>query len=116
MGRRVVMVLVPRYDGYHHLYQTVVFDRVEPFQLKPLKVKAVYPRAGVCLHIILRRSQIDDDFQLPSGYVDWVISQQEYELIGKALAKSDELTADLLGKPGWGGKRPFASTKLHHYM
>jgi len=110
------VLLIPRYAGYHHLNQAVVVDQAEPFTFTIPKAKADYPREGVCLHLILQRTKIDNDFKLPSGYVDWVITSYQYQLIGEALRRSDELTADLLGVSSWGGKRPFTSTKLHHYM
>lgn len=116
MGRLVAMLLIPRYAGYHHLSQAVIVDQAEPFTFTIPKARADYPREGVGLHLILRRTKIDNDFQLPPGYVDWVITSYQYQLIGEALRRSDELTADLLKVSSWGGKRPFQPTKLHHIL
>ena len=121
-------MLIPRLNGYHMPCQMINFDGGKIWFKLPDKVEAHFAKGsdgkvrlgkykpGVAVHLLLRRSKIDRDFQLPWNVVDFIITKEDLELLLNALEKSDELTADLLGKPGWGGKRPYASTKLHHYM
>lgn len=60
--------------------------------------------------MVLEPSQIDRDFD---EYV-FVISQKEYEEIGRKLKESDELTYRLRGK-GW-ASGPRSYQKVHDFL
>ena len=97
------VVLILRKDGLFHLDETRIvksFDGWNGFGNR--KVKAVYPRAGYGVALILKPSQVDEDFGVPTLF----LSQEELDAIQEAMHRSDELTHRLLGR-GWGGKRPY---------
>ena len=110
--RAVVIIL--RKDGLFHLDQSIIHRRFNGGWkgFSKSKVKAVYPRCGYGVALILKHSQVDEDFGVPTLF----LTQEQLEAIMEAMKRSDDLTAELLNKRSWGGKRPFVSTKLHLYM
>ena len=105
------IVLILRKDGFFHLGETRIvksFDGWNGFGNR--KVKAVYPRAGYGVALILKPSQIDEDFGVPTLF----LTQEQLETIQKAMDESDELTHRLLGHGWFHGKRPYF--KLYELM
>ena len=99
-----------RKNGLFHLDEARIvksFDGWNGFGAK--KVRAVYPRAGWGVALILKPSQVDEDFGVPTLF----LTQEQLEVIREAMGRSDELTHKLLGR-GWGGKRPYYM--LHEFM
>ena len=97
------IVLILRKDGLFHLDETRIvksFDGWNGFGNR--KVKAVYPRAGYGVALILKPSRVDEDFGVPTLF----LTQEQLEIICEAMRESDELTHRLLGR-GWAGKRPY---------
>jgi len=109
------IVLIPRKGGYFHLDQAVIYRKFGYFNgFKMDKVKAKREGDGVGVALILGApTQIDGDFGEFTVFLDWEL---HIKPLLEALDKSDEMTEEITGKRAWGGKRPYASGKLHHYM
>jgi len=98
------VVLILRKDGLFHLDEARIvrsYDGWNGFGNR--KVKAVYPRAGYGVALILKPSQVDEDFGVPTLF----LTQEQLEAIQEAMEKSDELTYRLLGRGWFHGKRPY---------
>jgi len=98
------IVLILRKNGYFHLGETRIvrsYDGWNGFGNR--KVKAAYPRAGYGVALILKPSQVDEDFGVPTLF----LTQEQLEAIQEAMEKSDELTYRLLGRGWFHGKRPY---------
>ena len=96
--------MILRKDGLFHLDETRIvrsFDGWNGFGNR--KVKAVYPRAGYGVALILKPSRVDEDFGVPTLF----LTQEQLEIIREAMSKSDELTYRLLGRGWFHGKRPY---------
>jgi len=113
----VAVVIIMRKDQVFHLDQAIVTRRFAAFKGFPkTKVQAAYrrnnPIDGYGVALVLQPSQVDEDFGVPTLF----LTQEHLEVIQQALDKSDELTAKLLNRQSWKGKRPYASRFLYHYM
>jgi hypothetical protein len=108
------IVLIPRKGGFFLLDQAVVFKRYGAFVgFKPRRVRAEHVGDGVGVALVLGApSHVDGDFGEFTVFFNWT----HIEDLMKALEESDALTAKLTGKREWGGKRPYTSTWLEHYM
>jgi len=96
--------LILRKDGLFHLDETRIirsFDGWNGFGKR--KVKAIYPRQGWGVALLLKPSQVDEDFGVPTLF----LTQEQLEIIREAMSKSDELTYRLLGRGWFHGKRPY---------
>ena len=108
------IVLIPRKEGYFLLDQAKVFKRYGAFVgFKPKRVKAEHQGDGVGVAFILGApSKVDGDFGEFTVFLHW----HHLEELLAALKESDAQTAKLTGKQQWGGKRPYTSPWLEHYM
>ena len=98
------VVLILRKEGLFHLDEARIvrsYDGWNGFGNR--KVKAAYPRAGYGVALILKPSQVDEDFGVPTLF----LTQEQLEAIQEAMEKSDELTYRLLGRGWFHGKRPY---------
>ena len=96
--------MILRKDGLFHLDEARIvrsYDGWNGFGNR--KVKAAYPRAGYGVALILKPSQVDEDFRVPTLF----LTQEQLEAIQEAMEKSDELTYRLLGRGWFHGKRPY---------
>ena len=113
----VAVVIILRKNQIHHLDQAIIYRRFAAFKGFPkAKVPAAYrknnPIDGYGVALVLQPSQVDEDFGIPTLF----LTTEHLEAIQQALDKSDELTAKLLNRQSWRGKRPYASQFLYHYM
>jgi hypothetical protein len=114
------IVLVPRKDGRWLLDKAVVFKRYGSFVefkdrkwLRERMPKAYRKGDGVGVLTIFRApTKIDGDIGEFAVFFDW----EHIKDLEEAFDKSDELTAKLTNKQQWGGKRPYTSPWLQHYM
>ena len=111
MARLRAIVLVLRKDGVFHLDRARVVRSYDGWSRFPVaKVKAVYPRNGWGVALILQHSQVDLDFRTPTLF----LTQEQLETIQEAMRQSDQLTHKLLGRGWLHGARPYF--KLHELM
>jgi hypothetical protein len=114
------IVLIPRKGGRWLLDKATVFKRYGSFVefkdrkwLRERTPKAYRKGDGVgVLAIFGAPTKIDGDIGEFAVFLDW----DHVVDLKKAFDESDALTAKLTDKQRWGGKRPYTSPWLHHYM
>jgi len=105
------IAIIPRINGQFHLDQAVIFRSYAQFQgFIKAKVDAVRKGEGYGVALILEPSQVDEDFSIPTLFLD----QQHVDALIDAFKKSDELTYQHRGSGWLHGKRPFF--KLADFM
>lgn len=101
------IVLIPRISGVFRLKESVVYRsygfRGFPVDQVPAAYRRDDPIDGYAVALILKPSQADLDFGLPTFF----LSEDHVEKVREAFRESDELTHKILGR-GWSnGPRPF---------
>jgi len=112
------ITLVLREKGELLLGKAKVFKRYMGFlKFKVEKIRSTTygdrQDPGVVVMLVLKApTQIDGD----TGEFVLIVTKQLMDDLKAALDESDALTAKLTGKREWGGKRPYTSPWLEHYM
>jgi len=83
----------------------VILRRGGFFYYKDQVIPAVRPGNGYGVALLLEPSQVDKDFNLPTGEGVLFVSAKQIKEIVDALDRSDQLTFEML-KCGWKGERP----------
>lgn len=98
------IVIIPRLQGQFILDQAEIFRRYEAFTgFQKRAVEAIRKGEGFGVALVLEPSQLDDDFGMPTVFLD----QRHVDEILEAFKRSDELTYVYRGRGWFHGDRPF---------